>query len=198
MAYNRVGTAKNYRWKVYGAQWKGDVSADSLESEHPAWDIRQAYEILWFYYERYIWDTKIDIAWMDDFSPDDFDYVFSSIPAPTMCKVSSHKFNSMRIYAFGETPTRKIQRDDVSLGDNQVLCNGLWEPSWYRVSRVFGFGTIEWPEMSEPDAGSSLVQKPLSTDCTCYPDVIRIGRYGRWEKGILTHHAMSQVQEVLR
>lgn len=197
VSYNRIGTPEQYRTKVYGMGWKGAVSTSSLDSEHPAWDIREAYEILWFYYNQYIIDTKIDTSWLDDFQHADYEYVFSSVPAPTLCRDSRHKFKSMNVHAFGETPTRKIERNDFSIGNNQVLCNGMWMPSWYRISRVFGYGTIEWPEYETPDEGSSLVRKPLSTDCTCYLDIIRVGRYGRWEKGILTHHAMDQVQEVL-
>lgn len=197
VGYNRIGTPEQYRLKVYGMGWKGAVSASSLDVEHPAWNIREAYDALWYYYSQYIVDTLIGIEWLDAFPYSDYEYVFSSVPAPTMCKDSRHKFDSMNVHAFGETPRRKIERDDFAIGNNQVLCNGMWLPSWYRISKVFGYGTIEWPEYEVPDPGSSLVKKPLSTDCTCYPDIIRVGRYGRWEKGILTHHAMDQVQEVL-
>lgn len=203
VSYDRIGTVEQYRRKVYGAKWKGDVSTQTLTREHPAWDIREAYERLWDDNNALIEPYLVTHDSMGSFPKNEFAFVFSSIPATALCvKGKSHSFESSHIYAYGETPTRKIEMDDFSIGNNHVLCNGLDAPLWYRVSRVFGYGTVEWSISNPPSesgiTGSSLVEKPLSNDCTCFPDIIRIGRYGRWEKGILTHHAAEQVWEVLR
>jgi hypothetical protein len=41
------------------------------------------------------------------------------------------------------------------------------------------------------------VRKPLETDCTCWPKVVRAGRFGQWRKGVLTHHAYEMAMQVL-
>ena len=199
VSYDRIGTSEQYRRKVYGEAWNGSVSTESLDREHAAWDIREAYKQLWDMYYDCVEDNNIDREWLEGFPYDDFAYTFSSIPIKSLCENTSHTFDAMYIHAFGETPTRKIELDDHAIGGNHVLCNGLDNPSWYRVSNVFGFSTIEWPWRSTPPVeGFSTVAKPLGNTCTCYPEMIRIGRYGRWMKGILTHHAVEQVWEVLK
>ena len=34
------------------------------------------------------------------------------------------------------------------------------------------------------------MRKPIATNCDCFPNVIRAGRFGTWKKGVLTHDAM--------
>lgn len=200
VSYDRIGTADQYRRKVYGMGWSGEVSTQTLTREHAAWDIREAYHKLWDRYHKNIEHVKIDKKFLLEFPYREFFRTFSSIPAKILCHHHKHEFHSQDIYAFGETPTRKIEMDDFSIGGNHILCNGLDMPSWYRVSNVFGYATVEWPGWDQSKAlpGSSRVEKPLSNDCECFPEIIRVGRYGRWEKGILTHHVMDQVWEILR
>lgn len=207
VAYQTVGSAEDYRRKVYGSSWQGLVSPEDFADNHPAWDIRKSYDILWDMYSRYIEDQYVEPHWIASELPY-FDKVFSSVPATSICD-SNHKFDSVSIYAWGETPTRRIPDEEMRLTrlssgaykESFVLCNGLDFPSWYRVSKVFDHGTIEWGLHADKSTileGSSIVQKPLSNDCDCFPGVIRIGRYGNWRKGILTHHAIDQVWEEIK
>ena len=206
VSYTQIGDHENYRRKVYGSNWAGTVSTQELEKPHPAWDIRQSYDILWDMYHDIIVDEVIAPESLGD-DLKKFDVFFSSIPAPSICisPWEKHSFYSQDIYAWGETDDRKIPFDDPrilwEIEDNSILCNGVVNPKWYRMSRVFGYGTVEWPGYTDPKnllPGNSMVNKPLSTNCNCWPGIHRIGRYGRWKKGILTHHAIEEVWKALK
>jgi hypothetical protein len=71
---------------------------------------------------------------------------------------------------------------------------------WYRFSQINSYQC--WEHSSEPGPDCNMERysvnegfKPISTDCDCCPSLRRIGRFGKWEKGQLTHHAYHQVFE---
>ena len=83
-----------------------------------------------------------------------------------------------------------------------VECNGTRDVGWYRKATVFGHTTVEWPIRRKPPVkGVVTVRKPLSTNCDCWLNdripVLRVGRYGKWQKGYLTHHVVADVEKAL-
>src|SRR4051812_13279456 len=75
---------------------------------------------------------------------------------------------------------------------------------WYRFSQINRYQAWEFPR--EPNgeweggsspplaSGRTLSEgiKPLRNNCTCftgYKSFVRLGRFGQWRKGVLTHHA---------
>lgn len=193
--------------KVYGGNWAGPVSPQEIDRPHMAWDIRTSYDILWEMYSDSIQNETITPEWIQK-ELGYFDVAFSSIPAPSLClHPHKHPFYAQKIYAWGETPERRIPFDDYRIAteeikDNSIVCNGFVFPRWYRMSKVFGYSTVEWPSGYQRDdeylPGGSMVEKPLSHNCNCMPSIHRIGRYGVWRKGILTHHTIDAVWNVLR
>ena len=101
-----------------------------------------------------------------------------------------HTFKAAEIWAAGDAPSRGI-RIPYECPENTVVCNGNDVPSWYRLSNVFGHHTVEWPMSAKkpPVLSCAHVQKPIEHNCTCYSGFIYAGRYGRWEKGVLSHTA---------
>lgn len=196
------GTADDYREKVYGADYRGPVSPQVLSGGHYGYDIRQAYDWLWREYQ-----ARIDLF---QFSPKSFvglaanqdryyAYFFSSIPMVQLCYQAEHDFQTQQIYAIGDAPELGIECP-VRTEDNMIRYDATRETSWYRASRIFGHSTAEWPATRKkpPISGLAVVSKPLSTTCTCGPNVIRIGRYGQWKKGVLAHTAFEQVDRILK
>lgn len=196
--YELRGTPLEYRDKVYGKGWRGTVSPEDVEADHDAWDIRAAYDKLWEMYSPYIVDVG-EIAIPTDFgdlaSGVSADVVFSTVPALALCHNEEHSFGAKEIWAVGDAPELG-QRCPVPAPKSTVVCNGEKEPAWYRAANVFGHTTAEWA-MRPPISGVANVLKPLKTDCDCYPDIARAGRYGKWEKGVLTHHAFEEAVRVL-
>lgn len=194
--YRLMGTADDYRVKVYGELWQDRVSPEDLIGNHYAWDIRAAYDELWDRFGRDIIDVDVSIRTGVDMTSisaiiSSVDLVVSSVPKPLLCFNPQHTFASQTVWAMGDAPERG-QRCPVIANPNTVVCNGDSEPAWYRASTVFGYSTVEWPEDKKPPIpGVAEVQKPLLNTCDCWPNIVHVGRYGRWEKGVLSHTAYT-------
>lgn len=192
VSYKLQGSIASYRRKVYGQAYDGTVSPGELDSIHMAWDIRSAYDQLWQLYHELIVEDEIDEEWMahnQNLRP-----MISSVPLPVICMAPlRHSFGSVDIYAAGEAPEWGVFFGGLDVPQDTVICNGNKLPAWYRASRIFDRITLEWPADSIPGEQSGFkVCKPIRNTCTCWPDVLRVGRYGKWEKGVLVHHAFEE------
>lgn len=190
--YRLDGDVDDYRRKVYGMQWSGTVSPEDLHEEHLGWDIRATYRNLWSRWASEITDGEVDpISFLRLLENDQPDLVISTIPRVALCH-NEHSFGAMEVWAAGDAPDLGI-RIPYRCPENTVVCNGEDSPSWYRMSRVFGHTTVEWPGNIHrvPIDTAARVKKPTRHDCDCWNDmpVMFAGRYGRWEKGVLSHTA---------
>jgi hypothetical protein len=202
VAYVLEGSIKDYRNKVYPNRNGVAVSPDTLETNHLAWDIRQTYDALWGMYGDYVIDVDfrngfLDMAEMNGLL-DKADVAYSTVPAPLLCKrTEDHGFDAEVVYGIGDAPERGVFAP-FKAPENTILCNGESSPSWYRASNVFGYNTVEWPGGRKPPIeGVSEIVKPLKTNCDCRPNIKRLGRYGLWQKGVLSHEAFTQVRHEL-
>lgn len=204
--YKLLGTADQYRQKVYGDGWNGQVSPEDFIGSHFAWDLRDAYSVLWKEYIGYsravpftpLRVTPSRMAEVAKAMREDFDLVLSTVPANALCCLpEQHTFAEREIYAIGDAPELGISVP-LDIPDNTIMCNGEPEPTWYRASKVFGYATMEWPGRRQPPYdGVVRVGKPLWTNCDCFAWVERIGRYGAWRKDVLVHDVYEQVKALI-
>lgn len=192
--YALEGSPEEYRQKVYGDEWDGTISAEDLEADHHAWDIRAAYRELWDMYNSLIFDTDF---YGGEQQVDNMikgagvDLVISSVPR-TVWKRPGDKFEQAKIWAIGDAPDLGQFVPFSPTEDNMVLCNGMSDISWYRTSKVFGFSTVEYPWGKKPPIeGIQEVIKPLRCSAKGGADFMHVGRYGKWEKGVLTTDAFD-------
>lgn len=181
-----VGDKEGYAKKVYGNPWS-DTSWGTWEGKVPVWNLRRAYAKLWALYEELIVDTKLDYDRVLSVSRS-YEFVFSTVPLSKICiHPVQHVFMEQPVWITDEGIT----------GENSIVYNGLGMASWYRASSIFGSVSIEY---SNPPLRESVrVVKPISNSCTCTPkNVVKLGRYGRWEKGVLTHHAYEGAENALQ
>lgn len=188
--YMLDGTAEGYADKVYGGQLSGrEVSPSMLTGTHPGWDIRAAYDDAWERYHDLV--VEFDISFpalrtaLIEANPK---VCVSTIPATLLC-AGGHYFNATEVWAIGDAPDRG-QIVKIPCDPDTVVCNGELQTGWYRKANVFGYTTIEWPGNRKPPIHNvAKVNKPLQTNCDCLPAVVRTGRYGKWQKGVLSHEA---------
>lgn len=194
--YQLLGTTEMYRSKVYGENWEGKVSPEDMRGTRPAWDIRETYGRLWNkivgseQIQKVLWTVKEGN--LRAVYNNDIDRIVSSIPARNLCHNLEHGFDRQLIYAQGATEWNATP-------ENTVICDGTDQWPWYRISNVFGYQTVEWPAgrgLPRPK-DSVRVYKPLSTNCVCHGDVIRVGRYGAWDKSVLVHQVYDKVVKEL-
>ncbi len=205
VSYLLEGSADDYRRKVYKEEWGGPVSPDEYgpERNHMAWDLRVAYDKLWEDFQFLITPLELTPNMAKQMSTIK-DTVISTVPAPALClDMDNHKFVTQDIWAMGSV------REDFATSrslpyyapDFTVLCNGNKSPRWYRAATVFGQSTLEWPAGPRPPIeGIASVSKPLRTDCTCHMGSgrwYRLGRYGQWQKGVLSHHVYLEAKKLL-
>lgn len=193
--YRLLGSVSNYSEKVYGPNFNDSVSPEDLPETHSAWDLRLTYQHLWSLYHRHLDLYNIYPSAMPNIL-EAHDFVVSSIPANRIC-LKGHHFSSQQIYAAGEAP--EIGRTlPYHCAEFNVVCNGMPEPRWYRLSNIYGRKTVEWPAgLKPPVRGVVSVNKPLRNTCNCWESekYLRVGRYGRWEKGVLVHQAFDAAYE---
>lgn len=197
VTYTLRGTPEQYRRKVYGDDWDGTVSPEDLTENHFAWDIRKAYDKLWDQYESEI--RELEIYWSVDGAlqshlGERVDLVISTIPRKIWAKPGD-VFESQRIWALGDDdPDGGL----ASQNDFTVICDGTNICNWYRSAKIFGHSTLEWPwrEDSKPMYDAVVVEKPLRHNSKAASDFIHLGRYGAWQKGILSSDAFFDAMKV--
>jgi hypothetical protein len=196
------GTKEGYAVNVYG-EADHDNSWDSYpEGRMPGWNMKKAYDKLWKHYNDIIVSCDLDEDWMHAIIAR-HDIVFSSVPLPVLCLNPAHRFDKQHIViVHGPSPS-------YSKGEDMITYNGLKDPAWYRYSRIGGYrgweysidnaGVLMTPGniIARPGLKMAEVSKPLETDCDCWPEVHRIGRYGQWKKGVLVHHVKKDVNNAV-
>lgn len=211
----KVGSAEGYAHNVYNnihakTSWKKFTNNSVLYG----WDLKQSYDRLWDRYESHIVSEAVTKERLLELLKM-YTKVISSIPLGVICHNKTHTFTRQTVLIL-HGPARE---QDVSAGDIMYY-NGLPDrlgvvpgeqftgASWYRFSQLAGYQAWEYgahkmpKELLEGSKQShqevSTVGKAVSTNCDCWSDVIRVGRYGCWDKNILTHHVREQVLNALQ
>ncbi len=182
LKFVKLGERSGYAHKVYGS-----VDAPCSWDEFPdgyvdAWSMATAYGVLWHKWAPRIADVEIEGTDFVRRLVESHEVVVCTIPAPVLCIDPSHKFESQKVWiAEGERP---------GVGQNTIVYSGRMSDWWYRTSLIAGRGSTE---AGVPLVGAQMGRKPLDTDCTCMPEVVRAGRFGQWKKGVLVHHVWEQI-----
>lgn len=198
LRYVKVGTAEGYASKVYGDPTV-PVSWDRFqEGQVPAWDMGKVYDQLWDEYENLIVDRHLDPAAAEQIMAG-FGQVMNTIPLHALCRFETgHTFHKQDIL-LSDTAQVKMK--------NVIVYNGQPTERWYRTSCI---GDTEWTEYAvhgEAEYGgltslagshAELGYKPTHTDCDCHPGMHRLGRFGKWQRTVLSHEAYDEAVDIVR
>jgi hypothetical protein len=200
----KSGVREGYAENVYGDP-SHPVSWDKFEGgPFPAWDLRAAYDKLWERWEGRILSIEITQAILLSLI-ETYDKVISTVPANAICALPDvHRFDSQRIW---------IERMEGGLiervnDDNLMYYNGYTRdgkygmigPPWYRYCQINGLRSWEY---ARPPSGDSIADsmvegyKPTGTNCDCWPQIMKLGRFGAWQKQVLTHHVYEAAYHAL-
>lgn len=185
-----LGHASDYARKVYGSE-DAPTSWSEYDGAIPAFDLRKSYDLLWDVWVDEIRDLPVtgDVV---SKALDNYDFVVSSVPLPILAEA---------VGATGDFRSQSVWISDkltFSMARNCIIYNGEAATDWYRASHIGGHGSMEYGF----DPGFGLqISKPLDytfeQESAEISDIVLVGRYGRWEKGVLVHHAYTQVLEEL-
>lgn len=212
--YINVGTPEEYRRKTHGKWWDGIIAPEDFETEHTAWDIREAYNRLWIKYGRGVNGAEIvDGAlfvdgsnWMKELAAHDL--VISTVPR-NLWAVEGDDFRYSEGWALGDAPEHGVFVP-YDLDDNTIICDGSAEVSYNRLSKVFGYTTVEWPSHTDMETVTALpgmpkpskfikplAFKPSETKENPTSNWLHVGRFGSWQKAILVTDAWHDTNKAL-
>lgn len=194
--YAKFGDAETYTRKVYGFTEDSSSFDKTPEGWIGAWNLSRAYDRLWGIYKDRIHHEQLHGEKVGQISPS-FELVISSVPAPAVCYNSAHSFNRQGIYL--------VSAADVE--PNTVLYSGRMSEPWYRQSNIEGAAWTEYSTASmnrdwlnAAGFGNGMIRKgikPTGHNCDCHPWLLRVGRFGEWKRGVLTHHAFEKTLDAL-
>lgn len=187
----KLGSPAEYARKVYHdptmtTSWRNYDD----KREIAAWDLRAAYDDAWQKWSDKIVPIELSADSINDLV-NDFEYVISTVPLNKLCaRPRYHFFRSIPVYVFMDR--------FPNLESNVVVYNGTTGTKWHRSSWIFGEGGIEQRfDVAPDDEGWKPAPKIVATNCDCHPLLHRAGRLGRWERGVLTHHAYEDTVKVI-
>lgn len=186
----KEGTRHGYAEKVYGSPY-APVSWEKYEEGYvPAWHLGEAYEGLFRKWRERIVNMHFTAVNARVHSVElGFDLVISTIPAPAWC-FGGCMFTSTQVY-FSEKAICGTPEDTI-------VYNGVRGVPWYRTSNIFGNETTEWA-VDPRDERVVPARKPVSARCQCpMPgNVVKLGRFGAWDKNFLLHHTWEKTADAL-
>lgn len=202
ITYAKVGTVDGYAQKAYGEP-EAQVSWDSFVSgDRPGWSLRNAYAKLWSMFSNRIEKADLSIGDIETIAKED-GIVFSSIPLNSICKDEiAHDFEGQAVF-FTDEPYIKIP--------NMIVYNGRDSDEWYRSSCLFGECQTEYAIHKDSPTISSRIKmsgsgshragvKPVKNNCSCwsgFTNLIKVGRFGQWQRGVLVDHAYNDARRML-
>lgn len=204
--YVNVGTPEQYRRKTHGKFWDGIIAPEDFETKHMAWDIRTAYQRLWRKYSDFVVNFDIEsYAKLNHFADLAlYDVVISSIPR-TLWKLPGEKFTYSQGWTMGDAPERGVFVP-YEVDDMTIVCDGSESVHYNRLSKVFGYTTVEWPDHTDTSllpGGAAKFTKPLRCETdqdnpTNHPRWLHVGRFGEWQKGVVVTDAFDAVTNRLK
>lgn len=188
----RLGSPEVYARRVYGVGTEV-TSWSRVQPEADVWDLRWTYDRAWELHESRIIDSVLSNDDVKDLTAT-FDLIISTIPKWAICMHQEHIFQSVNISVKQSCPAELLS---VDLGDSWVVYNGSDRGNWYRASNIFGkYSTEAMTHMVHGDEWGSGF-KVVGSNCDCHPLLVKAGRLGRWERGVLTHHAFETTIEAI-
>ena len=154
-----------------------------LPAFNAGYDFKQAIELL---VERHL-DKVSVLEVTKETVPillEEYDYVINTVPLPIIFPQAVCKKVDRKVMKGRPEGIDKL----VGLNPNQVIYNIDEQVNWYRYSNVLG---NEWTEVVE--GGDFTISKIITTDFRS-PDerIILQGRYGKWDRKFLAHHAYHE------
>lgn len=185
VTFIKIGTEQGYKQRIYGldpdavSSWGNYKDAEKVQ----AWPLVQTYDRLWNNYGHLIVDRVLDPDSLQGIY-DEFEVVISSVPRPVL--------NGGEILgSYVDVFILPGDSGGWTLRDNTVIYNGIENPAdfRYRASNIQGVSSAEYT-VEVP--GSVRVRKPIKwLGSNKHPEILKVGRYGRWDKSQLAHHAYS-------
>lgn len=194
ITYRCEGDEPTYRQKVYGGATVPFTSFPVDGATQDAWSMPAIYDRLWKEFGGNLNEAKVTPEWLDA-NGSRFQAVISSVPLPALCRSMNGEqsfHTNMPEHSFHWQVIRVVDEcKRPSLPDNTVLWSGERDIPWYRTSKLFGIGGAEYGGGRDLPFETMELRKPVRAVCDCFPEVIKVGRFGQFRKGVLSHDGFT-------
>ena len=203
----RWGTPAVYADKATGKlQELGlDTSWTRWETHERAtiWSLARAYDNAWRGYENDIQNQEVDFKFVD-WCVSEYDLVVSTVPLDAIIDPALLPALGLLKQIVYIVPAPRVR-------GNVLVFNGSHnEGQWYRYSCLFGHSTYEFSDRADAEEMAHHLETKVITARKPYaivspkfenmhPNVLKVGRHGRWHKLGLTHEAFYMTySEILK
>lgn len=195
ITYVKMGTREDYSEKIYGPGFDpSDTSWDRFPSGVvKGWPLHKIYEMIHgIFLPRFV-IADVGRAKMWELL-EEHDIVFNTSPG--------HQFT---LDLFPEMNTESVwiktnhDKFDPHASTGLIVYEGSLSVPHYRYSFLEGRESWEYPEdYGDPGCGAILVKKPLYLHSPMMdPRIIPIGRFGKWQKGVLVDSVFGEVSRAI-
>lgn len=215
LTLERRGIRARYATRLYGnpaAQCGWDKAQPG---PHNVWPLDEVYDILWDRYSDFIQPSGLLSRVQIQDLLESFPVVLSSASARDLC-YGAHTFQAQQTQIVAKETVASAQAMTALNGerDSQDPRNDFYRWTRCRGLEVWEYATDDWEQFAmgtmlvHKDRGTAVPGlKPRWNDCDCYQEVDtgyerpqqlhRIGRFGRWEQGVLAHQAFADTTAIL-
>lgn len=192
--YVRMGTPAGYAQKVYGDPTRPS-GWENYNKLYPSWNVIKAYDRLWERFEDRVIDEVVKPNFLLSII-DTHDLTISTLPAQVLCTGKSdyiHKFEGVPFWI------KTVPIDNpVDANRDIFVYNGFPWDFWYRWSIIGERQSVETCIEPDPEDDWLLGIKAVETNCDCWPQVVRAGRWAQWKHGVLLHNAYHTALAAVR
>lgn len=182
--FRKIGSEAVYARKVYGkvvpTSWTKFDNGPC-----PAWALGPVYQTLWELYGDLVQPRTVKGTDIADIVAS-YRLVINTAPLERLC-IGEHSFPRRDTWYVGKTPSW--------IRYNEMVYNGMEFTPWFRASNFFG---RELTEFATDPGHAFRGMKVQPTDCDCHPGMLRVGRWGSWQPGVLLHHAYEEATNAVR
>lgn len=191
----KMGDASGYASKIYGDPERATSWDRYPEGSYPAWDMRATYSRLYRKWRPSVTAGTVRVETIPGLM-ERFGLIVSSVPKMTLCS-RGHSFQSQPIYIVN-------RKNPLTEGMHYITYNGYPGNPWSRVSVFDGLMSYEYPsqpsELELCHKEAMALRKAVGNDCDCPEEfgILTVGRYGRWQAGVLVADVYEEVQNALQ
>jgi hypothetical protein len=197
----KVGSREGYALKVYYSRFAACSWDKFDEGKVPAWALRPVYEDLWDRYKPQMVPMDLNHEVVAELV-ENFVSVVNTIPGHQICErkeddTTIHSFPRRSIWIEpSASPATHVLKETYH-AENVIAYDGVHPEvsARYRASIIFGEESTEYVR---PQKGAQRgIKITTATDCDCFPEVTRAGRWGCWRPGVLVHHSFERVWNLM-
>jgi len=187
--YVRYGSEAEYSRKIYGADFDPkQTSWSKFPDVVYGWPLRSVYYELWQRYAKHL--VRVRVKPGDTERQSGFDFKFSTIPRQHI--TPNHEDYEWRSEECVIVPGKP------QAGVHIIIYSGERGVPWYRYSCLWGHASYEYPGDFTDNVLRTVLTKPVSTDAPAPEGIHLVGRYGKWQKGVLVDHAFTEAMAILQ